>query len=329
MLAAPLSRRCAFGCPHEGRQNRRQASRHAYWLGGFTLVELLVVIAILGVLVALLLPAVQAAREAARRSQCMGHLAQTALAISNYETAIGRFPAGRVGCDNTSDVAICPDGMPAEKYTAASAFVTILPYMEQQRLYDQLGVEHGGLWNRNVDDLASWYPDPGKASGILQRLGYFVCPSDLSKPVSDVYPVLAATGSYALVQGTKGPYGNRAIAKYDNDGLFMYVVRRRSGEVTDGKSNTLMVGEVIMADTWESSNTWTYARLNCDSLRTTHYPLNTPPGAGTLYEMQNGAFASQHPGIGLFAYADGHVDAVHDNIELSVYRAMSTVAGDD
>jgi hypothetical protein len=275
---------------------------------------------------------VQAAREAARRAQCMGHLAQTAQAISNYETAIGRFPAGRVGCDGTSDIPMCPDGMPADKYTAASAFVTILPYMEQQRLYDQLGVERGGLWNRNVDDLDSWYHDPSKANGIVQRIPLYVCPSDHSQPVSDVYPIAAATGSYALVQGTKGPgppYVKRAEAKYDNDGLFMYVVRRRGSEVTDGKTGTLMVGEVIMADTWESSNTWTYARLNCDSLRTTQYALNTPPGAGAHYELQNGAFASQHPGIGLFAYADGHVDAVRDDIELSVYRAMSTVANDD
>jgi hypothetical protein len=109
----------------------------------------------------------------------------------------------------------------------------------------------------------------------------------------------------------------------------MYVVRRRGSELTDGKTSTLMVGEVVMSDTWESSNTWTYARLNCDSLRTTHYPLNTQPGAGSLYEMQNGAFASRHPGIGLFAFADGHVDAVRDDMELSVYRAMSTVAGED
>jgi hypothetical protein len=231
--------------------------------------------------------------------------------------------------------------MPPERYTAASAFVTILPYMEQHRLYEQLGVERGGLWNHNVDDLASWYHDPGKADAIVQRLPLFVCPSDLSQSVSDAYPVPAATGSYALVQGTEGgfildaagvvkaSYVDRIVAKYDNDGLFMYVVRRRGSELTDGKSRTLMIGEVIMADTWESSNTWTYARLNCDSLRTTEFALNTPPGEGSLYEMQNGVFASQHPGLGLFAFADGHVDAVHDDIELSVYQAMSTLAGED
>jgi hypothetical protein len=219
--------------------------------------------------------------------------------------------------------------MPPEKYTAASAFVTILPYMEQQPLHDQLGVDRGGLWNHNVDDLASWYNDSRKAAAILERVPVYVCPSDNSQSVSEVYPVPAATGSYALVQGTKGPYGNRVTAKYDNDGLFMYVARRGLREVTDGTSRTLMVGEVVMSDTWESSNTWTYARLNCDSLRSTTYALNTPPGAGAQYELQNGAFASQHPDLGLFAYADGHVDAVADDIELPPYRALSTVAGDD
>jgi prepilin-type N-terminal cleavage/methylation domain-containing protein/prepilin-type processing-associated H-X9-DG protein len=308
--------------PHQRRRVKR--------FRGFTLVELLVVIAILGVLVALLLPAVQAAREASRRQTCMSHLKQIALGISHYESAIGRYPAGRVGCDDTADVPLCPPGLPSEKKTAASGFVTILPYLELRSLYDQLSVDRGGLWNRNVDDLAWWYGNPMKASAILQRVPIYVCPSDTAEPVSDVYaPVLAATGSYALVQGTKGPTSPRTVSKYDNDGLFMYVARRRGSEVTDGASNTLMVGEVIMADVWESSNTWTYARLNSDSLRTTEFALNTPPGAGSYYESQNGAFASHHPGGALFAYADGHVDVVRTEIDLVTYRALSTVAGDD
>jgi hypothetical protein len=279
-----------------------------------------------------MLPAVQAAREAARRQMCMSHLKQVAQAVANYESGIAFFPAGRVGCDDTPDVPECPPGLPPEKKTAASAFVTILPYMEQQALHAQLDVDHGGLWNRNIDDLAWWYNSAAKARAITQTVAVFRCPSDTSQLVSDVYlPVHAATGSYAFVQGTKRPSASvtPGEARYNNDGLFVYVKRRRAGEITDGLSGTLMAGEVRMADTWESSNTWTYARFNADTLRTTEFALNTPPGAGSPYSLQNGAFASQHPSIGLFAHADGHVDALRDDIDLRAYRALSTVAAED
>ena len=297
---------------------------------GFTLVELLVVIAILGVLVAIMLPAVQAAREAARRQICSSHLREVALAIDHYESALSHYPAGRVGCDDTLNIAVCPPGLPPEKKTAASGFVAILPYMEQQALHDQLDVRNGGLWNRNVDDLSWWYASSAKAVAVEQRVPLLVCPSDTSESISDVYaPVLAATGSYAFVQGTKGTASPRPVAKYDNDGLFLYVIERRASEVADGLSNTLMIGEVTMADTWESSNTWTYARLNADSLRTTEYAVNTWPGAGSTYELQNGAMGSRHPGGALFAYADGHVAMIEEGVELTVYRAASTIAGEE
>jgi prepilin-type N-terminal cleavage/methylation domain-containing protein len=299
-------------------------------IAAFTLVELLVVIAILSVLAALLLPAVQAAREAARRHVCITNLKQAAAALSNYESAQRQFPAGRLGCDDTTSIAICPPGLPVEKKNAASGFVAILPYLEQHPLFEQLAVDRGGLWNRNVDDLAWWYDSSAKAQGVAVSLEVMRCPTDPSDLISKVYdPVLAATGSYALVQGSKGPHSPRAAAKYDNNGMFLYVVPRRAAEVTDGLSNTVIVGEVIMADTWESSNTWTYARLNSDSLRTTEYALNTTPGAGDLYESQNGAFASWHTEGALFAYADGHINWVRDDIELKAYRALSTIAAED
>lgn len=326
--------------------NTRASGEAATFRSGFTLVELLVVIAILGVLVALLLPAVQAAREAARRQICSNHLRQIALAVEHYESALRRLPAGRVGCDDTGDscrnnpnqdpsgcavaMAVCPAGLPIEKKTASSAFVTILPYMEQQALHDRLAVAKGGLWNRNVDDLTWFYSSPEKAEAIKQRVPIFVCPSDTSAPISDAYaPVLAATGSYAFVQGTKGPTSRRPTARYDNDGAFMYVTQRKASEVSDGLSHTLLSGEVVMSDVWESSNTWTYARMNADTIRTTEHPLNTRPGIGGGYEAQNGAFGSEHYGGALFAYADGHVEMLHDDIALSLYRSLATIAGDD
>jgi prepilin-type N-terminal cleavage/methylation domain-containing protein len=313
------------------RRRRRVASRLVALHGrrGFTLVELLVVMAILGSLVAIVLPAVQSAREAARRQICSDHLKQLALAVAEYESSVQQFPAGRVGCDDTADVAVCPPGLPPERKTAASGFVTLLPYLEQQPLYAQLNVAQGGLWNRNIDDLG-WFANPQKAAGVMQRPPLFVCPSDDSEAISDVYaPVLAATGSYVFIQGTKGPGSPRPIAKYANDGMFLYVIQRRGNEVTDGLSHTLLLGEAVMAHTWESSNTWTYARLNADCLRTTEYAINTQPGHGSSYERQNGAMGSDHPAGALFAFADGHIELLEDQIDFGLYRAMSTIAGEE
>ena len=298
----------------------------------FSLVELLVVIAILGILVALLLPAVQAAREAARKATCTSHQKEVGLAILSFEAAHGAFPAGRIGCDDTGDamsISVCPPGLPPEKKTGASGFVEILPQLEQQSLYDRIDVKKGGLWNRNVDDLG-WYGDEGKCRGIKDRLDILVCPSDTSLPMSDVYaPVTAATSSYAFVQGSRGPALDLPshLAKFENNGLFQYVMRCRTEQVLDGLSQTAMLGEVVLSDTWESSNTWSYALVYADCLRTTANPLNTRPGAGFTLERQNGAFASQHPGGALFCFADGHVSFLAENIDLDVYQAVSTIDG--
>jgi prepilin-type N-terminal cleavage/methylation domain-containing protein/prepilin-type processing-associated H-X9-DG protein len=301
----------------------------------FTLVELLVVIAILGVLIALLLPAVQAAREAGRRAMCIDHQKQIAYALSEYETAHGAFPPGRLGCDDSGDItpiAVCPPGLPAEKKTAASGFIEILPQLEQQALYDQLAVDDGGLWNRNVNSLA-WYYDMAKQQGVQQRLAVLVCPSDTAEALSEVYaPVIAATANYAFVQGSIGPASanyEKTLAKFENNGLFVYVYTRKHREVIDGMSNTLLLGEVVMPDTWESSNTWTYARQNADALRTTSNPLNTTPGDDITVDRQNGAFGSRHPGGAIFAFADAHISFLSEDIAPPTYQALSTIAGED
>ena len=299
-------------------------------LQAFTLVELLVVISILGVLIALLLPAIQAAREAARRTTCINNQKQVGLAVTEFEVARRQYPAGRLGCDDMGDtlsIPACPPGLPPEKKTAASGYVLILPYLEMQSLFDQLDVASGGLWNRNVSDI-HWYYDPGKNKGIKEIIPTMVCPSDQSTPISYVYhPIGAATATYALVHGSKGPGFPEREVRYDNNGLFVYVVGRRAKEITDGLANTMMQGEVVLSDTWESSNTWSYARPHADSLRTTMNPLNTWPGTGDhlTSENRNGAFGSFHPSGVVFTFADGHVQFVGDDIDLATYRALSTI----
>jgi prepilin-type N-terminal cleavage/methylation domain-containing protein/prepilin-type processing-associated H-X9-DG protein len=298
--------------------------------GGFSLVELLVTIAIIAILMALLLPALGAAREASRRTACSSRLRQVGLALAEHEHLFRAFPPGRIGCDDTGDglpIGPCPPGLPPEKKTGASGFVLLLPQLEQQPLFDRLAVEDGGLWNRNVDDLG-WYYNADKRQGIQEPIGMFVCPSDGSEPLSEVYfPAIAATSSYAFAQGSLGPGTESHIVKYENNGPFLFVSRRAAADVVDGLSNTMFMGEVVSAHTWESSNTWSYARVLADCLRTTANELNTLPGAGITDNRRNGAFGSQHSGGANFCFGDGHVSFLNDGIDLAIYQGLSTIEG--
>lgn len=315
-----------------GRNATRCACRRK--ARGFTLVELLVVIAIIGLLVALLLPAVQAAREAGRAAECRNHLRQIALALIMHEDLNGELPAGRYGCDGapTSPVADRPCGqLPAEaRLNGGSAFVAILPLIEERSLFEALSPLPAGLWNNNLDDLA-WLTQAGqsKLDALLSRPTVYGCPSSISKPISEVYPpTTVATGDYALCQGSQGPEATWVESKYENNGAFLYARKVRLREITDGLSKTCFVGEATHAATWESSNVWTYGRVNADSLRTTANPLNTPPGEGVVRNRRNGAFASHHPSGAHFAWGDGHVTRVNEDVDVEVYRAASTITDD-
>jgi prepilin-type N-terminal cleavage/methylation domain-containing protein len=306
----------------------------------FTLVELLVVITIIGILIALLLPAVQSTREAARRLQCSSQLKQIGLALTHYAQALKVFPPGAVGCDSGGDRAdICADIYnPPGTRTGNSGFLMLLPYLEQQPLYDKFDFTNGGPWrwygNSEVELTAPNY------TAAQVRPAVFVCPSDTSLPTAkhDSWPnthnINVAVGNYALVQGTNGPSAGWATieAKVYNTGPFRYRIPNMPGEISDGLSNTIFVGEVIDAHTDCSRNIWSYAFRHQDSLRSTENPLNTRPCEGSaIFDAHgftyNGAFASRHPGGGLFDFGDGHVSFLSDNIPLSIYRALSTRAG--
>ena len=99
------------------------------------------------------------------------------------------------------------------------------------------------------------------SAGIKEIIPTMICPSEQAAPISDTYlPIIAATSSYAFSNGSKGPGDPREDVRYFNNGMFVYVVSRQAKQLADGLSNTFMLGEVVLADTWESSNTWSYTR---------------------------------------------------------------------
>jgi prepilin-type N-terminal cleavage/methylation domain-containing protein/prepilin-type processing-associated H-X9-DG protein len=294
----------------------------------FTLVELLVVIAIIGILVALLLPAVQAAREAARRSQCINNLKQFALAVANYESSSKELPAGRTGCDCINSGICAGDSKTDRNHT--SAFALVLPQLELQTLYDQLRVGvQGSIGPQQCSGAPGSTPSTWDAGlhEILKSLpSSFVCPSKEPQPLQaeagdyGAGPHYYAVGSYALNSGSQ--YN----AKTDGNGVFMYKRLFKLRQLTDGVSRTFFAGETTADDRWM------YSRRVSSNLRTTYYALNTPTPTdssvlGTLTDGSLGCFASNHPGGGHFAFGDGHVDFIADEIDLDTYQALSTRAG--
>lgn len=318
--------------------------RSRYCPHAFTLVELLVVIAIIGVLVALLLPAVQAAREAARRAQCVNNLKQIGLAMLNYESSMGVLPAGRLGCDAVNNAA-CPS--PAEQLPL-SGFWSILPYMENQSLYDRLDTSDPSKWiryspERDTELNASWFADPLNTTVLSTVVAAYRCPSDSAEEQStreaDGKDYTFATGSYALVFGRMGPqpgpgYAGSPISatlKYGNTGPFVYKTGKELKQVEDGLSNTLFVGEASRGDTESGRNRWMLAARFVDTLRSTGVALNTPVefsiGMPTTYGYHlSGSFRSDHPAGANFAFGDGHVVFLNEEVDLQVYGSLATIA---
>jgi prepilin-type N-terminal cleavage/methylation domain-containing protein/prepilin-type processing-associated H-X9-DG protein len=322
-------------------RGRDRVAQRFIAFGGFTLVELLVVIAIIGILIALLLPAVQAAREAARRSQCQNNLKQIGLAMLNYEQARKQFPPGRFGCageSTSSCTTVCPPITENRGRSGASGFVIMLPFMEGVALKEFADLEQGaGIWNSQFDP--NWFTNPKLASVVSTRPSSFVCPSSTSEPfVEFIFATVpvgsAATGTYAMSQGTKGPsYAGGNVPKCDNDGLFEYRRPRVRRQITDGTSKTFAVGERTRSHKDGTVSVWSYASRHRSSLSSTENSLNHPAKQEILDDVatdpaaSNGAFRSDHPGGGQFVYIDGHVTFINDNVAREPYRAASTIFG--
>lgn len=211
----------------------------------FTLVELLVVIATIGILVALILPAVQAARESARRAQCTSGAKNIALAILNFEVTRSRLPRGRSGCDADKE---CRERLGGRN--PSGGLLHILPFVEEQPLYDRFEELTTYKTLPYPDDesfeFVNWIAEPGRETLMPARPGVYRCPSDSSpEAIEGEAGGLWSLASYALVSGSIGvtPASDFNPMKYTNDGLFSYSPGLEIRRITDGMTKTLLLGE--------------------------------------------------------------------------------------
>ncbi|MEW4563652.1 DUF1559 domain-containing protein [Bremerella sp. JC770] len=293
---------------------------------GFTLVELLVVIAIIGVLIALLLPAVQQAREAARRLQCRNNIKQLALAIHTYHDSHLVFPSGNL----TTETQYPPKSASDPEGTMAPWTVLILPFLEQGNLHSQFDFKspftsHISQTTPNstvqkTPNTAFQCPSFSRAANEELKNNYFGVMGGVD--VNNSPPRWALSGSV-----------NYRV--FDN-GLLFQNSKISFRDVVDGSSNTLLVGESIDQKTAYGSGSPTHhgwaqgARTHnatngyLNNVAATENPINRAEDMLASgwhdHAVWQSTFGSKHPGGCMFAFADGSVPFVSENISLPIYQ---------
>ncbi|WP_417749310.1 DUF1559 domain-containing protein [Rosistilla oblonga] len=325
----------------------RYAMRQRF--AGFTLVELLVVIAIIGILVSLLLPAVQQAREAARRMQCTNRLKQLELAVHNYHDTFGVFPSGSINGAGDN-----PNGAHGSgaKAIGGSWNLLILAQMEQPALHDQFMT----IANERPE-VADWlgngvYTSQGITVGS-EQLPALLCPShpsNVEKLANGTGLEHLARGNYAACYGKAG-YGAIHTEDANEGGVFGNNSRFQMRDVRDGTANTISISELKFRlrsssgpSYQDSRGTWAYAVMGGDIFSTKTGPNSaTPDGVwgcrnhpqsgmpcvqiGSPYTELYAAARSYHPGGVMGAMADGSVRFFTETVDLAVWQAIGTRSG--
>ena len=306
---------------------------------GFTLVELLVVIAIIGILIALLLPAVQAARESARRMQCSNNAKQLGLALHNYHTSFEQFPAAQyIQIDSKAAGSPKPDD-----WVRWSWFAAVLPYVEQQAMAD-IYKDHlskprtGSFSYTNLPNKTTIAPT-------------FMCPSDGANPKvhngSSASNSQGFHGNYMLAAGdsffNQGGYANSEKL----NGIFYVGSSIRIAGIHDGTSNTLLSSEIILVPDGAVGSGQEDIRgryhnvAHAGALFSTKYPPNTTEPDRHNYCLNTVKQApcqstgtdvivsarSFHPGGVTVGLADGSVRFISESIDLTLYHGLGTRAG--